>query len=132
VPSSASTTTPAPSSRAASNGAGRRARQALEVGERIALQLARVAEEQYVDLAPGLAQQPRGDQPVAAVVALPADDRDAPGAPDLLDHPGEPLPRALHQVGRGTPRSSIAQASVARMSSASGSGVSQGAQLMAR
>ena len=75
---------------------------------------------------PACAQQPRGDEPVAAVVALAADDRDPPGRRALADRAREPLARALHQLGaRGCPWSSIAHASVARISSASGSGSSQ-------
>ena len=35
-------------------------------------------QREHVHLAPLLAQQPRGDQPVAAVVALAAEDRDPP------------------------------------------------------
>ena len=47
---------------------------------------------------PGLAQQPRGDDPVAAVVALAADDRDPPRGRAPRHDAGEPLAGALHQL----------------------------------
>ena len=78
---------------------------------------------------PALAQQPRGDEPVAAVVALAADDRDGPVGRDLRDERGEARARrAPSAPATGCPRSSIAQRSVARIASASGSGSSQAGQ----
>ena len=67
---------------------------------RVALQPLARPHEPDVDLAAGLAQQPRGDEPVAAVVALAADDHDAAGGRVPRDRVGEPLPRALHQLQR--------------------------------
>ena len=85
----------------------RAAGQPLEHLRRVALQPLARPDEQHVDVPARLAQQPRGDEPVAAVVALAADDRDAAGRRVLAPRPrGEPLPRALHQVQRRDRRGS--------------------------
>ena len=72
---------------------------------------------EHVDVAAGAAQQPRGDEAVAAVVALPADDRDRPAGTAGRPRARAPPPRAPSARAPGSPRSSIAQRSVARMSS---------------
>ena len=77
VPRIASTIAAAPASAPASNGSGGAPGQALEVGPRVARETRRrLAEQQHVDLAAALAQHAARRQPVAAVVALAADDRD--------------------------------------------------------
>ena len=58
---------------------GRVAGEQPELLGRVALQVAGRPDGQDLDVAPGAAQQPRRDEPVAAVVALAADDRDPPG-----------------------------------------------------
>ena len=55
---------------------------------------------------PAAAQQPRGDEPVAAVVALAADDRDPAGGRALRDHARRaPPPRAPSAPATGCPSS---------------------------
>ena len=101
VPRMASITTAAPSSAAGAEGLGRRARQALEVGSRVALKVGGVGEQEDADLAARVAQQPRGDQAVAAVVALAAHDDVGPlGASGRGGGVGEPAARALHELER--------------------------------
>ena len=73
----------------------------------------------------GLAQQPRRDQPVAAVVALAAHHRHAAVRRQPLDGPRDPAPARSIRSSPATPCSSIAQRSTARIVSASGSGISQ-------
>jgi hypothetical protein len=83
---------------------GRRTGQALEVRARVALGLGEVAGGEHVDRAPLLAQQPRGREPVAAVVALAADDPDRePGLGDRRRGPRQAGRGALHQVDRRHP-----------------------------
>ena len=75
-----------------------------------------IAEQQHRDLAALLAQQPRRDQPVAAVVALAAHDRDRTvGRHARRRRRASPSPARSMRSSEGTPRSSIAHASVARM-----------------
>ena len=101
-------------------GLGSRPGQALEVGERVAAQLAEVARRQHVDLVAVLAQQARHDQPVAAVVALADDDPDRPRPPAVAAVTrARPSPARSIRSSEGTPRCSIAQASTARISAAS-------------
>ncbi len=79
-------------------GLGRRPREAVGVRARVAAQLADGREGQHDDLAPALAQEPRRDVAVAAVVALPADDRHRPGAREALHERGQPAAGALHEL----------------------------------
>ena len=76
---------------------GHAARQALEVLARVALQLAGVDGREHAHRPAGLAQQPRGDVAVAAVVAAAADDHDLAVRRDLGHHPRQARPGALHQ-----------------------------------
>src|SRR6185312_118893 len=55
---------------------------------------------QDADVAPAAVQQPGGHEPVAAVVALAADDRDRPRRRDLPHESGEAFPGALHELQR--------------------------------
>ena len=97
-----------------------RAVEALEVRRRVGRKLARGPEQQRLDVEPGVAQMPRGDQPVAAVVALAADDAGRPVAAAPRSRPRQaPRPAASISSSEGIPCSSIAQASAARMRSAS-------------
>ena len=104
-------------SRAASNGSG------ASPGRRAAISRASPEnslggeDEQHVDLAARLAQQPRGDEAVAAVVALAADDGDARArARARATTLRQSLPRALHQLERrDRPARSIAQRPIARI-----------------
>ena len=98
VPRIASTIAPAPASAPASNGAGSAPGQTLESCPRVAAQLARVPEQEHVDLATPLAQQPGRDEPVAAVVALAAHDDDPSGRRHLTSQVGQPGAGALHQL----------------------------------
>ena len=83
-------------------------------------------QQQHLDLGAGRGQMASGDQPVAAVVPLAADDprragRRRPRAPPRRP----PRPAASISSSDGTPRSSIAHESTARIVSASRSGSSQ-------
>ena len=96
------------------------------------LERVRLGRQQHVGLAPGAAQQPRGDEPVAAVVALPAHDRDpARTARSPRSRRARPSPARSIRSSDGIPRDSIAHASVARICAASGSGSSQRGRLTA-
>ena len=65
-------------------------------------ELAGLAGEQHLDLAAALAQQPRGDEPVAAVVALARRrPRSGPPAPSAPPAPATAGAGALHQLERG-------------------------------
>ena len=78
------------------------------------LQLLSGCEQQDPDLVAVLTQVAGGDEPVAAVVALAADDRDlAPGG-QRGGGARESRPGPLHQIEPGIPRSWIAQASSVR------------------
>ena len=99
VPSSASTATAQSARRAGVEGLD--AVDALGVGARVAAQLAHRRHRQHAHLAAGLAQQPRGDVAVAAVVALAADDRDRPVGRDGEHEVGQALPGALHELQAG-------------------------------
>ena len=80
-----------------------RLERALERTPRLAERLFTDAEREHVDLASLLAEQPRHDQPVAAVVALPDHDADRPG------------PRQLHACSRSAfATASLAQKRAAR------------------
>src|SRR4051794_3198629 len=79
---------------------GRRARKAVEVLLRVAAQLGEVAAGEHVHLAAGLAQQPRGRQPVAAVVALSHHHADRARQRSAGHQVREPACRPLHQVER--------------------------------
>ncbi len=81
----------------------RGAGEALEVGASVAAVLLRRAQDEDVDVASLLAQDTRGDQPVAAVVALPADDGDPPVGDKLGHELREADAGALHQVEAGHP-----------------------------
>ena len=81
----------------------RSAGQAQEVLARVSLQLLRGPGGEDIDLAAGVAQQARGHQPVAAVVALAAEHRHGAVGRELLDGAGHADPGALHQVQRGHP-----------------------------
>jgi hypothetical protein len=74
---------------------------------------------------PGIRQIPRGDQAVAAVVALAADDPHRPVQRQLANRLRHRPPGASISSSDGTPISSIAQRSTARIPSASWSGLSQ-------
>ena len=79
-----------------------------------------------VDLEAELAQQARRDQAVAAVVALAAEDPHGALGRQAGNRLGQRLPAASISSREGTPCSSIAQRSTARIPSASKSGSSQG------
>ncbi len=101
--------------------------EALQVGPRVAGELLAGPEQQHVDLAVAAAQPAGRNQSVAAVVALAADDRDAAARGPARRSSSASAPPAFSiSSSDGIPRSSIAQASIARCSAASGSGVSQG------
>ena len=88
--------------------ARRIAGQAVEVRARVALRLGEVADGEHVHLASLLAQQPRDDQAVAAVVSLAAHDPDGPAPAHRGGRARQPDPGALHQVeprDRPAPRS---------------------------
>ena len=123
---------PRPRGSAASNGSGGSPGSRSRFARASPLSLSAVAVSASRDLAPGLAQQPRGDEPVAAVVALAAHDDDGPAGRDSATRSASPAPAASIRSSEGTPRSSIAHASVARICSASGSGSSQAGRLIAR
>ena len=77
----------------------------------------------------GLAQQPRDDQPVAAVVALAAHDRHRPVGREPLDRPRDAGAGALHQLEpRHAPLARSPSGRSPRIVAASGSGVSQSRQ----
>ena len=127
VPSSASTSAAHAVQAPGRERLGRRAREALGVGPRVAAQVVGIATSASTRTSrPGLAQQPRRDVAVAAVVALARRRRPA-GPPGRAPRPRRPGPRPARSIrsSDGMPRSSIAQRSVARMRSASGSGSSQ-------
>ena len=103
VPRIASTIAAAAATRAGLERPRARPGQALEVGAGVAAQLLAGSEQQHLDLAAPVAQQPGHDQPVAAVVAL-ADDDDDPALGDpRTDQLGQPGPGALHQLQRRDP-----------------------------
>ena len=101
VPSSASTTT-------AERSSARRqlvhsdlaSIDALEVGARVGAQVLGGEQEQHVDAQPVLAQKPRDHQPVAAVVAAPANDPHGPIELERDDRPRDLGARAFHQLQR--------------------------------
>ncbi len=68
----------APSSSISATSSAERA-QTVEVGARVVPHVGRAADEPDADRYATLAQQPRDDEPVPAVVAFAAEDRDAPG-----------------------------------------------------
>jgi hypothetical protein len=72
----------------------------LEIGERIAGVLLRGRRAQHAYAPPGLAQDARRDEPVAAVVALPAHDRHRAVARHLLDRARYAEAGSLHQLER--------------------------------
>ena len=130
VPRIASTIAAAPVQRAGARTAARggAARQALEVGAGVAAQL--VAGRRAA------ARRRRGrasrssratTRPSPPLLPLPHDDHDAARRAPARHHDvGQARAGALHQLERpGCPRSSIAQASMARCCSASGRGSSQ-------
>ena len=90
---------------AASNGARRRRRAGARGWSRASPRSSSAsAEQQHVDLAAALAQQPRGHQPVAAVVALAARrPRSRPSGASVADELGQPRAGALHQLERRDP-----------------------------
>ena len=120
VPKIASTTAPEPSS---AGGDLVRPRppsappsEALEVRGGVAGELGGGPQQQRLDLVPGRGEQPRGDEPVAAVVALAADDAHRARPGDLPHRLGDRARRRPPSApARARPRSSIAQASAARM-----------------
>ena len=75
----------------------------LEVRRRIRAELVERPDRQHVDLVAGAAEQPRRDHPVAAVVALAADDPDRPGRGRAARSPG-PVPRPRSPSDRATGR----------------------------
>ena len=106
VPKIASTTAPEPASRAsrsplavATTPASTRPR----FGAGVIAQLVGAPEQQHLDREPHLPQQPRRNQPVAAVVALPADDPHRPVARKLRDSLRNGPPGVLHQLQRRHP-----------------------------
>jgi len=75
--------------------------EALEVGDGVAAQLRRRPEQQGLDVEAGLGQVARGDQPVAGVVALAADDPHRALGGQLADRLRHRPPGRLHQLQRG-------------------------------
>ncbi len=117
--------------RPASNAAGGSPGQAAELLGRVVRTVLGRPDGEHLDLAAGRAQQPRGDEPVAAVVALAADDRDPPGrARAARPRAASPSPARSIRSSDGMPFFSIAQWSVARISSASSSGSIQRGRLI--
>ena len=77
---------PPPASAAGRTAAAARPAAARSCARASPLQLVARREQRARDLAAGVAQQPRGDEAVAAVVALAADDRDRPRRRDARAH----------------------------------------------
>jgi hypothetical protein len=75
--------------------------EALQVGSRVAGELGGRPEQQHLDIEPGGRQVASGDQPVAAVVALAADDPGGAVPGDLDRALGDRAPGGLHQLQRG-------------------------------
>ena len=75
-------------------------RQPCVVLGRVVRELIRRPEEKRLDLEAGLGQEPCGDKPVAAVVALAADDPDRPRLGHVTHRLGERRARGLHQLKR--------------------------------
>ena len=103
VPKIASTIAPEPASRGVEVAAHMLGGEALQVGGGVAAQLLRRPEQQRLDLEAGLGQVARGDQPVAGVVALAADDPHRPVERQLADRLRHRPPSRLHQLQRGHP-----------------------------
>ena len=118
-PASAAAASPSPSSRAAPSPS----RSRLAFGSGLSSSAGHSSSTSAS--MPSSAQAPRGDEAVAAVVALAADDPHR--ALGLSSATASATARAgrLHQLERGDPCCSIAQASAARIASASSSGESQ-------
>ncbi len=76
----------------------RRARQALEVRARVPGELCRRRHAHDGHRSPGLAQQARDDEPIAAVVALAAYDRHGPIRREALERACDAGAGALHQI----------------------------------
>ncbi len=73
---------------------------AVVVGARVGAQVRGGEQEQHVDAQPVLAQKPRDHQPVAAVVAAPANDPHGPIELERDDRPGDLGAGAFHQLQR--------------------------------
>ena len=103
VPKIASTTAPEPRRRVASESASTASAAAKR--SRLAAASPRSSlggpEQQRLDLEAGLGEQARGDQAVAAVVALAADDPHRPLRRELGDRRGDRRAGRLHQLQRG-------------------------------
>ena len=82
-------------------GLRRGTREALEVGQGVALELVERPDAQHVHLVAVLAQQPRDHETIAAVVALAHDHAHRPGPRRGGGHTRQPLAGPLHQVERG-------------------------------
>ena len=78
-----------------------RLRQACVIPGRVVRELIRRPEQERLDLEAGLGQEPCGDKPVAAVVALATDDPDRPRLGHVAHRLGERRARGLHQLERG-------------------------------
>ena len=96
----------------------------LEVGGRVVAELVGRPQQQDLHAVAGPLQQARGDQAVAAVVALAADDPDRARRGRSASVSATAAPAASISSSEGIPRSSIAQRSIALMPSASRSGAS--------
>ena len=103
VPKIASTTAPDPASRAARVVPQRLRPEPLQVGRRVAAQLLRRPDQQRLDLMARLGEVARGDEPVAGVVALSAEDPDRALGREVGDRGRHLAPGRLHQLERGHP-----------------------------
>ena len=104
VPKIASTTAPEPARRAAGSLPERLPPESLLVGRGVTAQLLRRPEQQRLDLVARLGEVAGGDEPVAAVVALAADDPDRALGGEVGDR-GSPPPRPAASINSsdGTP-----------------------------
>ena len=69
----------------------------------LAAEFTRIAQQQHIDAAPALPQQPRGHEAVPAVVALAAHDVDPTGRRERTDQVGQAGARPLHQLDARDP-----------------------------
>jgi hypothetical protein len=129
VPSSASTSTPACSSRAASNGAGGRpgSRRSCSAASPRSSAGSNVASTSTSRPAPR--SRRAATRPSPPLLPFPHTITTRPNGERAATTRASPSPARSMRSSEGTPRSSIAQASVARIASASGSGSSQAGRL---